>query len=57
MKVLSVKNVFKKLYMKTENFKLAILNASYGYAFHKVVLDTEGKIVDYEFLEVNPAFE
>jgi len=28
-----------------------------GYAHHRIVLDDQGKPVDYEFLEVNTTFE
>ncbi len=31
--------------------------APFGYAYHKLILNEEGKAVDYEFLDVNPAFE
>lgn len=30
---------------------------AFGYASYKVIVDENGKPVDYEFLEVNPAFE
>lgn len=32
-------------------------SAPFGYALHKIVLNTNGKPVDYEFIEVNDAFE
>ncbi|MDO9255301.1 MAG: PAS domain S-box protein [Bacteroidales bacterium] len=41
----------------TENYEQLILNAEFGFAFHKIILDDCGKPVDFEFLEVNPAFE
>ncbi len=28
-----------------------------GVAYHKILLDGEGRPVDYEFLDINPAFE
>ena len=35
-----------------------ILNqASFGYAYHKIILDEQGNPVDYKFLDVNPKFE
>ena len=37
--------------------KLQVAKAPYGYAFHKIIVDHEGKPVDYEFIEVNHAFE
>lgn len=32
-------------------------NPFIGYAYHRIILDQEGKPVDYEFLEINDAFE
>jgi PAS domain S-box-containing protein len=32
-------------------------NAPFGYALHKIVLDENDKHIDYEFVEVNEAFE
>ncbi|MHA1671993.1 MAG: ATP-binding protein, partial [Promethearchaeota archaeon] len=31
-------------------------NMLYGYAYHKIITDPEGKPIDYEFLDINPAF-
>jgi two-component system, sensor histidine kinase and response regulator len=38
---------------KINSFK----NAPFGYALHKILLDSKGNPVDYEFIEVNEAFE
>jgi PAS domain S-box-containing protein len=43
--------------MNYEIYKNLILHAPFGYAFHKIILDKDGNPTDYEFLEVNPAFE
>ena len=32
-------------------------NSPFGYALHKIVIDETGKPIDYEFIEVNKAFE
>ncbi len=41
-----------------ENQKQAIINqAPFGFAYHKILLDEENLPVDYEFIEVNAAFE
>jgi diguanylate cyclase len=32
-------------------------NSPFGYALHKIVVDDTGKPIDYEFIEVNKAFE
>jgi len=32
-------------------------NATFGFALHKIVIDKTGKPLDYEFIEVNDAFE
>ena len=41
----------------SNNFKFALQNASFGYAYYKVITDKKGKPIDYLFLEINPAFE
>ena len=43
--------------MNTEDYKHLISTAPFGYSYHRVIVDDAGKPVDYEFLEVNPAFE
>jgi PAS domain S-box-containing protein len=43
--------------MKQDFYKKLIEAAPFGYALHKIVLDTQGKPVDYIFLEANAAFE
>lgn len=43
--------------MKGLNFEDIIYSSPFGFAHHKIILDNEGKPVDYEFLEVNNAFE
>ncbi len=43
---------------QTETFYRSILeNIDKGYAYHKIITDESGKPIDYEYLEVNPAFE
>ncbi len=43
---------------QTETFYRSILeNMKDGYAYHKIVTDSTGRPIDYEFLEINPAFE
>ncbi len=34
-----------------------LMNASFGYACHRIILDDYGTPVDYEFLEINKTFE
>jgi PAS domain S-box-containing protein len=43
--------------MNPEYLKYTIAKAPFGYALHKILLNNEGKPADYEFIEVNPAFE
>ncbi len=38
-------------------YRTLIMKAPVGYAHHKIVLDGNGKPIDYIFLEVNPTFE
>ncbi len=39
------------------DYKAVIINSSFGYAYHRLILDEKGKPADYEFLDVNAAFE
>jgi len=43
--------------MNNEHYKNIIKNAPIGYAFFKLVLDERGAPCDFEFLEVNRAYE
>lgn len=38
-------------------FNLLFTNMSNGFALHEVIRDSQGRIVDYKFLQVNPTFE
>lgn len=40
-----------------ERYRQLFENLTTGFALHEVVLDDAGKVVDYRFLEVNPAYE
>ena len=40
-----------------ETYRMLFQNLTAGFALHEIILDTEGKPVDYRFLEVNTAFE
>jgi len=43
--------------MECEFYKKLIEELPVGYAFHKIICDEDGTPVDYEFIEVNSAFE
>ena len=43
--------------MQAHQYEALIANATFGYSYCKIILDSDGKPVDYLFLEVNPAFE
>jgi len=43
--------------MNEETYKSILAKATFGYAYYKAIVDDKGKPVDYEFLEVNTAFE
>jgi len=43
--------------MKNSDYEHLIKTAPYGFAYHKIIKDETGKPIDYEFLEVNSAFE
>ena len=49
---------FTLVCLETENlYKAVLINAPIGFAHHKIVLDEDGKPIDYIFLDANPAFE
>ena len=43
--------------MNDNFYKQLIKNSSSGYAYHKIICDNDGIPCDYEFIEVNDAFE
>ncbi len=43
--------------MEIDFYKKLVVQSPFAYSFHKVIADEAGKPVDYEFLEVNAAFE
>lgn len=42
---------------ESDKYRLLIEHLPYGFAYHQMVLDEDGKPIDYIFLDVNPAFE
>jgi diguanylate cyclase (GGDEF)-like protein/PAS domain S-box-containing protein len=40
-----------------EKLRLLFENMTTGFALHEVICDEQGKVVDYRFLEINPAYE
>ncbi len=40
-----------------DKYRLLIEQLPYGFAYHQMVLDEDGKPIDYIFMDVNPAFE
>ena len=43
--------------MKEETYKSILAKATFGYAYYRAVVDSKGIPVDYEFIEINTAFE
>ncbi len=43
--------------MSKNHYEHIIKNAPFGYAYHKMIFNDKGEADDYEFLEVNEAFE
>jgi hypothetical protein len=43
--------------MKDSFYKSVVEHSPVGFAYHKIVCDEAGKPCDYEFIEVNKAFE
>jgi diguanylate cyclase (GGDEF)-like protein/PAS domain S-box-containing protein len=40
-----------------QKYRLLFENMTTGFALHEVICDGQGKVVDYRFLEINPAYE
>ncbi len=51
------KKVQQELIENKDKLQSLFDNMSSGFAYHKIILDDSGKPVDYEFLEINKAFE
>lgn len=51
------KKNFKKNIESKERFESLFDNMNEGFSLHEVVLNEDGKVIDYIFLEVNKAFE
>lgn len=43
--------------MYDKMFKDVVKNAPFGYAYHEIILDEQGKCVDFVYLDANEAFE
>ena len=43
--------------MKDEFYRKLMMISPVGYAYHKIICDDYGRPIDYEFIEVNSAFE
>ena len=43
--------------MENIDYKEILSNATFGYAYHKIILNEKNEAVDYMFIEVNSAFE
>jgi len=54
---IEMENINKKL-VESKNFSRAIINEMLNaYALHRILLDENGNPCDYEFIDINPAFE
>lgn len=42
--------------MNNDHYRLMLANAPYAYALHKIMLDGDGKPIDYQYIEANKAF-
>ena len=47
----------EKLKQSEYDYKMLFDNMTVGFAYHRMIYDKDGKPYDYEFLNVNPAFE
>jgi PAS domain S-box-containing protein len=43
--------------MECQNLQSMIQSSPFGFAYHRIITDAAGNAVDYEFLDMNPAFE
>ncbi|MEM4248623.1 MAG: PAS domain S-box protein [Candidatus Nanoarchaeia archaeon] len=48
---------FTEQRLAEEQFKILFEEMQNGFALHEIILDNDGKPIDYRFLQVNPAFE
>jgi|GEM_PF-3193551 len=39
-----------------DKYRLLLDNLPYAFAYHQLIMDSEGRPVDYLFLDLNPAF-
>ncbi|MFX1376827.1 MAG: PAS domain S-box protein [Promethearchaeota archaeon] len=51
------KNAEQKLKESEEKYRSLFNNMNAGFAYHKVIVDEKNNPIDYEYIEVNPAFE
>lgn len=51
------KRAQEALEQSERKFRLLFENMTSGFALHRILVDEDGHPVDYEFVEVNPAFE
>mgnify|MGYP006277865329 CR=1 FL=1 len=47
----------EKLKKSERKYHSLFVNMTPGFAYHKMIYDSQGQPIDYKFLEVNPAFE
>ena len=47
----------QKLKESEKKYRSLFENMNAGFAYHKVIVDDQNKPIDYEYIEVNPAFE
>ena len=47
----------KKINESEEKYRSLFENMNFGFAYHKIIVNEKNKPIDYEYIEVNPAFE
>lgn len=47
----------RELRVSEDRYQQLFSTMTNGFALHKIILDTDGKAVDFQYLEVNPAYE
>ncbi len=56
LRVAAVRDITEK-YRLEQKYRTLFNEMIYGFSLHEIIIDNKGVVVDYRFLDVNPAFE
>lgn len=54
---LNLKQANEDLLLSEKKYQMLFNSLSYGFAYHKIIINSKGKPIDYKFVKVNRAFE